>query len=277
MSSGLRSKASRLAAIASRPFAVKDILSALARGETGEARRVARAASGGPDLGAEKIVSRKLRCLWTCNPKVASRSIMSALLEADPDARVLRGRSISEVRAMHPEAAEYFSFAFVRHPFGRALSFHRELHFAHQLCRGEQRRAKRAKRQDLFARFPGLARTLSFDAFCRWLNTRYGSDDFADRHFLSQRLQIRSEDGRPPDFVGRLENIETDWQVVADKLGMPARPLPLFNTMAGWRAAPAALKEARTAAAGRLTPANRALLEARYDADCILFQAAGAA
>jgi len=277
MSADLRGKASRIAAIASRPFAVRDILSALARGRTEEARRVARAVSRGPDLGAEKVVSRKYRCLWACNPKAASRSIMAALLAADPDAHVVRGRSLAEVRALHPEAADYFAFAFVRHPFGRALSFHHELHFAHRLCRGEQRDAKERKRRELFARFPGLERTRAFDVFCRWLNTRYASDDFADRHFLSQHMQIRLGNGRLLDFVGRLENVETDWNTVASRVGMPLQRLPMLNTMAGWRAAPGAVKAARTTAADCLTPANRALLQARYAADCGLFQAAGAA
>lgn len=200
---------------------------------------------------------------------------MAALLEADPDALVVHGRSLAEVRAAHSEAAGYFSFAFVRHPFGRALSFHHELHFAHRLRHGEQRDAKERKRLELFARFPGLERTRAFDAFCRWLNTRYASDEFADRHFLSQHLQIRLDDGRLPDFVGRLENAETDWNTVAGRIGMPRGRLPMLNTMAGWRAAPATVEDARAAAADSVTPAAGELLRARYAEDFGLFQAAG--
>lgn len=52
--------AKRLAVVISNPFIVRDITGALGRGALlDEAERIARTMSRSPDLGAEKIVSRK--------------------------------------------------------------------------------------------------------------------------------------------------------------------------------------------------------------------------
>ncbi len=256
-----------LAAVASNWPVTKDIAGAVARGGFYDARRMAHTATRVPDLGAEKIVSRKYRYLWLCVPKVASRSIMRALCNTDPDAEIICNKRVGEVYAMRPEARGYYSFAFVRHPFDRMFSFYRELHVAHRIYTGEQRLHKAEKRQSLFRRFYGLAETRNFDDVCEWLNTPYGSDAFADRHFLSQHLQIHLEDGRLPDFIGRFENIAADLNRVTAHLGMPALALPMLNTMDGWQSTPEALNAARRARDAQLTERNKALIRTRYAGD----------
>ena len=264
------------AALAAAPFrhraVAAGIVGALARGRFGDARRMARTASKRPDRGAEKIVSRKFGCLWMCNPKAASRSIMSALLRLDPDAEVIDGRTVADVYAMRPEARDYYSFAFIRHPFDRTLSLYAEMRFFRERYAGMHRVLK-ARRQRYFDdSFFGLAEVDSFDDYCAWLNTPWGSDAFANGHFLSQNVQIRLEDGRLPDFVGRLENIEEDWRRVASRLAVAAPELPTLNTMAGWRApSRPALEAARTEMRVLLTERNEALLRRRYAADLELY------
>lgn len=267
MSLALVRKAWRLKSLAGRPRVLRDMAAEMLHGRFGEAARIARAASEGPDLGAEKIVSHRFQCLWLCVPKVASRSIARALAKADPAAEVISGRSLAALLADRPELTDYFRFAFVRSPVARALSLHAELQFGQARNRGAQRRFKREKREWLFARCPGLKQASSFGAFCRWLATPYGSDEFADRHFLSQHLQIRGADGRLPDFVGRLENLDADWSMVAAKLGLPAEPLPMLNTMAGWDADASEARALRQVAERSVTPASRALLRVRYAED----------
>ena len=231
------------------------------------ARTVART----PDIRAEKIISRKHRYLWVCNPKVGSRSIIAALCSGDPDAEIIKNKSVSEIYALYPEVRDYFSFAFIRHPFDRALSLYSEIHFSPERYQGAQRLHKKEKRQTFFDSCYGLAEANSFDDYCRWLNTPFGSDTCADKHFLSQHLQIRRDDGRLPDFIGRLENIDEDMKRVAMKVGMPPE-LPMLNTMAGWQVErPDALKTARAAMRDHLTERNRALLAARYAADLEMF------
>ncbi len=245
-----------------------DIVSALWGGNFNQVRHIAYMAARTPDLRAEKIVSRKYRYLWICNPKAASRSTIAALCSADPGAEVIRGKSVSEIYALYPEARDYFSFAFIRHPFDRALSFYSEIHFAPERYQGAQRRPKKEKRQSFFDWYYGLEEASSFDDYCRWLNTPYGSDEFADRHFRSQHLLIRLDDGRFPDFVGRFENINEDLQQVAKRVGMPPPELPMLNTMAGWQPlSPEALQTARSVMRSHLNERNRALLSTRYAAD----------
>ena len=228
----------KLTVVVANPLVVGDIVGALTRGAFNEAWRMAHTMSRPPDLGAEKIVSRRYRCLWICNPKVASRSIISAFLDVDPNVEIIQRQCISDVHAMYPKVRDYHSFAFIRNPFGRALSFYREIYFAHEYSDGEQFWKKREKRRKFFDRVYGLTETDGFDDFCRWLNTRSESDAFADRHFLSQHRQIRLDGGKMPDFIGRFENLETDWHRVTTRLGIPTSALPLLNTISGWQTTP---------------------------------------
>ena len=114
-----------------------------------------------PDLRAEKIVSQPHRYLWICNPKAASRSLIAALRAADPGARLIRNRTLEEVLAAHPEARDYFRFAFVRHPADRTRSSWAD---KHTLARSE-----RAARRWFIDPWYGLSAEMGFDAFCRWL------------------------------------------------------------------------------------------------------------
>ena len=201
-----------------------------------------------PDLRAEKIVSRRYGFLWICNPKVASRSIMSALRSADPDAELFREQTLSEVAAARPEARHYVSFAFVRHPCARTFSCYAD---KHTLARSQT-----AAQRYFIERFHGVRRAMSFVEFSRWLNTACGSDAFADRHWLSQHLQIRGPDGRLPDFIGFYERLDADWEAVCRHVGLPHRRLPRLNR------SPAGLP-----AASQLNEEATRLLRRRYADD----------
>ena len=254
-------------ALLRHPEMAGGVAGALARRRFGDAARMARGAARRPDVFAEKVVSRKYKFLWLCNPKVASRSIIAALRAADPDAQVIRDASAARVYAMHPEARAYFAFAFVRRPAARAYSFHRELRSAHLVNEGAQRLGKERKRSLLFRAYYGLEEADTFEKYCEWLHTPYGSDAFADRHFLSQREHLRLPGGRLPDFIGRLERLDEDFGAVAERLRMPVPPLPLLNSMAGWEAKPEEAEAARAAMNDCLTARTEAALRTRYADD----------
>ena len=254
--------------IASSPAIAWDLAGAVLRGQFAAAGRMARTAARRPDLGAEKIISRARRYVWLCNPKAASRSIMAALLSVTPDAELFSGKSAAELFALRPEAQSYYCFAFIRHPFTRALSFHAEVHFSGgRYAEAAQRRRKEEKSGGFFRDFHGLAETADFGSYCQWLHTPYASDAVADRHFLSQHVQMRLPDGRLPDFIGRFENLDADFSQVAKHVGFPKPALPLLNTMAGWQTTPSALNAARSTSSDYLTQGNKALLAARYQRD----------
>ncbi len=259
----LRDLAEKLAATAptDRHRAVAtDLQDALSNGDLERALRMLGTAKRLPDLNAEKIVSRKFGFVWICIPKVASRSIAALLREIDPDAAVIRGKSISDVCAMHPEARSYYSFAFVRNPYYRAFSFYADKYL----------QPTDDKRRWLIEPYYGTSEAFSFDDLCRWLNTPYGSDAFADRHWLSQSRQVALDDGRLPDFVGHYENLDADFKAVCERLDMPGRALPRLNTRAGWRPTAEELQRAARLPDAYLSERNRALLRERYAADFTL-------
>ena len=70
---------------------------------------------------------------------------------------------------------------------------------------------------------------MTFAEFCRWLDTPWGSDAFADRHWLSQHRQVRTAGGLLPDFLGHWECLDADWRAVTGRLGLPVRELPRLN------------------------------------------------
>ena len=259
----LRETLAELAAVAPSPAhraVARDLQDALSSGRLKRALRMAVTASRRPDLGAEKIVSRKYRYVWLCVPKVASRSIRNILCSIDPDADLIKGKSISKVHAEHPEARDYFSFAFVREPGRRVFSFYGDKYL----------QPTDFKRRIYVDRYHGTSPAFSFDDLCRWLNTPYGSDAFADRHWLSQSRQVTLDDGRLPDFVGRHENLNADFRAVCEWLGMPVRPLPTLNTLAGWDPTAEELRRAAAVPDTHLNERNRTLLRERYAEDYAL-------
>ena len=171
-----------------------------------------------PDRRAEKIVSHRYKFVWICNPKVASRSIIQALLVADPDAIRVEQRTIEELFLAYPETNGFFSFAFVRSPFERARSF-----FDDKLDPGPL-----APEWNVDRRYYGLHKGMSFAEYCRWLETPFGSDAFAERHWLSQYRHIEAN-GCLPDYVGSYENLEESWRWVLARLGVPHTALPHLN------------------------------------------------
>ena len=248
----------------------RDLVGAARRGGIAGARRVVRSLTRPPNRD-DMLVSRKYGCVWRMTPKVASKSIQAAMLGADPECEILK-TGAAEFRARLPEARDWFSFAFIRHPFSRALSFWWDIHFAHEHYTerttppAELEWLKR-RRAHLFEYCHGLAETRDFDAYCRWLHTPYGADSCANRHILSLGLQIRDAEGRLPDFVGRLEDFAADWGQVAARTGIPVREPPLLHSLAGWRAPREEVEAARTARAALLTERNKALLAERYAGD----------
>ena len=147
--------------------------------------------------------------------------------------------------ARRPEAREYFTFAFIRHPLDRIRSCHAD---KHALALRDHKAARW-----FIEPWHGLGLGMTFAEFCRWLDTPWGSDAFADRHWLSQHRQIRTAGGRLPDFLGHWERLDADWRALTARLGLPIRELPRLN--AGLRGAHAA--EAPDTAAA-------ALLRRRY-------------
>ena len=266
----------QMARISSRPRAALDIAALSLRGKFRQARVRAAVAARRSAPDAEKVVSRRYRFVWLCVPKAASRSLIAALVQADPDAEIVKKSAIADIHKRRPETRGYCTFAFVRHPFDRALSLYAEVRHFRERPEGAKRPVKE-RRQRFFERtFPGFAEVDTFDDFCDWLTSPYAADEFADVHFMSQRPQIAAAaDGRPPDFIGAAERLDDDFRAVCERLGIAPPPaLPALNTAAGWNpASQTAIRAARAETRALLTERNKALLAKRYADDLDLHRA----
>ena len=149
------------------------------------------------------------------------------------------------------------SFAFVRDPYRRAFSFY-----------ADKYRLPGDNKHRLFIDpYHGTSPAFSFDDLYWWLTTPYGSDAFADRHWLSQSTQVVLDDGRWPDFVGHYENLDADFGTVCRRLDRPTHTLPRLNTLAGWEPQEEELQGVARVPDTHLTERNKALLRERYAED----------
>ena len=178
-----------------------------------------------PNTHADKIVSRRHQYLWLRVPKVASSSIIDTIMSVDDSAELLKFTSTADLYRKYPEIQGYFSFAFIRHPRTRILSCYKD--------KIQEAHPGTMENRDHIAPFYGLRGGIAFDDFLTWLNTPYGSDAFADSHWLSQTRQVELPDGNLPDFVGLFENLEDDWREVVATIGLPAMPLTHLNSSSG--------------------------------------------
>jgi len=156
--------------------------------------------------------------------KVASSSINLALMQhlargnRQPDPRNDRAlrKAIEARHSSHIAHADirrdlkgkYFLFAFVRNPLSRAWSCYRNKVI------NPQRRGKKdvlSNREFYFG--------MGFTEFVDVLASL--PDDIVDRHLRSQSWFLCDAHGLLPDYIGKLETLDTDWDFVSNKYGLP--------------------------------------------------------
>lgn len=159
--------------------------------------------------------------------KVASSSlkaVFAELLGLDLDAA---GGNPHEVTFERPPTFDapgdrlhpgLYTFAFVRNPWDRLVSCYRD-----KIC-GEVSDFTAFSEKGIahcLARFEAFAAGMSFDEFVRTVASI--PDQAADEHFRSQYCFVTNSLGDVAvDFVGRYENLEADFRIVAQEIGLPA-------------------------------------------------------
>lgn len=142
-------------------------------------------------------------------PKCGSRTIISGLRAAAVDESFDLTLYERDLRRMPPSPGTYFTFAFVRDPWARCYSCY--------IQKIQQRTPIKAALH-LNGRV-GLSPDMSFADFVHWLCTKNGSDDVADRHWVSQHKILGIHNGYQYSFIGRVECMEAGLRTVADRLG----------------------------------------------------------
>lgn len=183
-----------------------------------------------PHLRASDFVVRNDFQIWLRRLRRQDPPAFAVLAKHSPAA---------EIRAaVTPEVWEAsYTFAFVRHPFDRTVSFYNFMK-----KKAEDRRRLQL-RNVWYATPPGrsgdprawaggkaFAATNSFSEFIR----HPALDDAAGMQ--PQATFLCDHDGRLiVDFVGRFEQLDVDFGTVQDAIGVPRSPLPRRNS-SGWRA-----------------------------------------
>ena len=177
------------------------------------------------------MISEEFSFIFVHIPRTAGQSIENFFLDRSKSRGDIRNRSLlrpnfnrrkGPPRLAHLTAeeyltksyvesrffAKYFKFAFIRNPWQRLFS---------EYCYSYQHKHKNFK-LFLFKHFP----TKKNDSYFK-LQANF-------RHVLPQYQYIFNDQGKQlVDFIGRFENLESDFKVICKKLNIVYQPLPKTN------------------------------------------------
>ena len=177
----------------------------------------------------EKVITDKYRFLWVGIPKVATRSILTALYR-EP-AVDIAGKEVNEelwrLLKQNEIFHEYFKFAFVRNPWARIVSS-----YLNKIWRFRE-----DTQRDIINRYSALRFRMPFEKFIRFLlDDPSGRDEGANRHWMSQHVFVTGDNGEIlVDFIGKMENLKKDFATVCRRIGLPEIHLPWLNSREGWK------------------------------------------
>lgn len=167
------------------------------------------------------IISHKYKFIYFPIYKVASSSLktmMAQLLDIEDVEALMNVHSIEFPLVDNPfRYPDYFKFCFVRNPWERIVSCYEDKirkdkkitnpWFLEGICRG-------------FLRYGNLFRVgMSFEEFLEVVKDI--PDSKADQHFRSQFTFITDKNKNLlVDFMGRFENIDKDFKIISDRIGL---------------------------------------------------------
>ena len=156
-------------------------------------------------------------------PKAATRSINYVFLKKttgfEPD-EIGREKQRYEQPFREAMNLDIFKFSFVRNPFSRLVSCYKD---------------KIHRRSSVTKKYFGLLRDVSFKTFVRRINripVRY-----MERHFKPQHALLSCKGELQPEYIGRIEVLEEDFQQVQDECDVTFPPrLNSTKKEKDWRA-----------------------------------------
>ena len=168
------------------------------------------------------IVSKKYKFIFIHIPKTGGSSIAEPEYLSGQGALIAHLGSEDHVQAGHIRAVglknmlqgswdDYFKFAFVRNPWDRIVSL-----YYYFLQDPEKQRTALGKE---------IAKPGSFKEFCRQLDSIE-----LDPHFDPQISYLIDYEGQfLLDYIGRFESIDSDINLICNKIGLPTVKLPHFR------------------------------------------------
>jgi chondroitin 4-sulfotransferase 11 len=156
--------------------------------------------------GVHIYASHKEKYCWVRIPKCGSSTVVH-ILEKNCK------WDYHEYDAPHTGWLEYFKFTFVRNPWDRIYS-----------CFEQKVRSKGGNCSDYLNQFP---RNIKFS---EWVKTITLSENILkDRHFAPMYTLMINKSFDSMDFVGKLENLQEDFNIICDKIKIPQQKLPHKN------------------------------------------------
>lgn len=175
------------------------------------------------------LISDSRRFLFVHVQKTGGSTIDNSLTAALGDVRRIpaahRHASLSDLLALEPGLASYWTVGFVRNPWARLLSWWRMMErFREGAQSGNERHVQHLRRNRFVSAV--LASHADFESFV------LGATEEHPRLRMPQVDYLRSG-GREADFIGRQETLEEDLRQVYDHLGLPWQPLSSVNISPG--------------------------------------------
>lgn len=167
------------------------------------------------------IVSHPARVLFVHVQKTGGSTVQSVLLDRLPGAEKLTGlpgakhAHLGAALREHPEVADYWTFGFVRNPWGRLWSWWSMIE-----RRQEQRddgHAWATRRIENNAFWSGALELGSFEAFVMQGPDRFG-------RLRTPQVRYLQTGSRQADFTGRTESFGDDLVRVCERLGVDPPP-----------------------------------------------------
>jgi len=147
------------------------------------------------------MIHHKLKFLYIEIPKTGTTTISTAL-KSDYDLATWRHRTFLQYRDEYPvKAKKYFKFSFVRNPWDRLVS---QFHFN----RGKFGMENYSFRDHVQA---------------------FYDDRVVGRGGAHLAWLVDENNNMAVDFVGRFENLQEDFNIICDKIGIPQQELPRKN------------------------------------------------
>tara|TARA_A100001037_G_scaffold63293_1_gene55377 strand:+ start:79048 stop:79626 length:579 start_codon:yes stop_codon:yes gene_type:complete len=155
------------------------------------------------------IISHKYKFIFTHIPKCGGVSIYNIFNtpRRNQTHLMIRDQPVS----LQKQVKKYFNFCFVRNPWSRFLSAYSYLRRGGRGSRGDLQGAKIINQFENLKEF-----SYNFDKI---------KNDFVDKHFYEQVYWIDDK----VDFIGRFENLQQDFDIICDKIGIPHQQLPHTN------------------------------------------------
>ena len=158
------------------------------------------------------MINHEHKFIFVHIPKTAGITVIQMLSRAcSVDDKFKSGHPIYDkyLEFFGQSIKEYFSFCIVRNPWDRLVSVF------HYLQNGG-RNNKDAKQGEMLKDY-------NFKSFVH----DFSFEKFPYIHFKPQMYFIKSVDNF--DYIGRLENLQEDFNIICDKIGIPRQQLPHQN------------------------------------------------